>query len=268
MKTPKAFPIRLFLAGLLSVAMLPATAPAVSVNLELALVVDESGSIDASEYALQKQGYVVAFQDPAVQAAIAAIQGGIAVTFIQFDADVQTGIGWTHITDASSANAFATALNNLPRFGNVGTGVANAIRYAYAQFGTEVGLAGNGFESSRQVIDVSGDGANNQNENSNGDATDLVTDVAILAGIDRINGLVISPNDEAGLLNFYQTQVQDGPGAFTVVADDFNDFAQTARDKIFVEVVGVPEGGSTLAYSFIGAIALGLAARKRREARA
>lgn len=53
------------LVMLLSAVMLmsPAPAKAAPVNLELALAVDVSGSIDSTEFALQKTGYVNALNN-------------------------------------------------------------------------------------------------------------------------------------------------------------------------------------------------------------
>jgi len=48
------------------------------------LLVDVSGSVDASEYSLQKTGYVNAFKDAAVQDAIAGLDKGIAVTYAEW----------------------------------------------------------------------------------------------------------------------------------------------------------------------------------------
>lgn len=250
-------------------ALIPSQASAVNVSLELALVVDESGSINATEWALQRDGYVNAFKNPTIQTAIID-SGGIAVTYVQFDAASSQGIGWTLLNDVASINLFADAIAGLARFGDQGTGVAGAIRYATSLFGAEVGLADNGFTSTRQIIDVSGDGRENQSGAQNNVITDQVTDAAIAAGIDRVNGIVISPNGEAGLLTFYQTQVQDGPDSFTLVADDFADFADAIDKKIFAEVTNqpptVPEGGSSVV---LGLLAIGcLAGVQARRSRA
>lgn len=235
-------------------ALIPTQASAVAVSLELALVVDESGSVDDDEWELQRDGYVSAFKSATIQNAIVA-SGGIAVSYIQFDANATAGIGWTLLNDAASINLFADAIAGLARFGDSGTGVAGAIRLAASTFGTEVGLADNGFESTRQIIDVSGDGRENQSGAANNTITGEVGDAAIASGIDRINGIVISPLGEAGLLAFYQTQVQNGPDSFTVVADDFDDFAGAVNNKIFREVTGtVPEGGPGI---LIGLLAIG-----------
>ena len=55
-------------------------AAAVPVAVELALLVDVSGSVDNSEYNLQKTGYVNAFKDAIIQSNIASLTGGIAIT--------------------------------------------------------------------------------------------------------------------------------------------------------------------------------------------
>ncbi|MFN0126329.1 MAG: DUF1194 domain-containing protein [Verrucomicrobiales bacterium] len=267
MKTKSSFLLGLAVLTTGLVALIPTRASAVNVSLELALVVDESGSINNTEWELQRDGYVNAFKNPAIQTAIID-SGGIAVTYIQFDADTNQGIGWTLLNDVASINLFADAIDGLARFGDRGTGVAGAIRFAASLFGTEVGLTDNGFTSTRQIIDVSGDGRENQSGNQNNVITDQVTDAAIAAGIDRVNGIVISPNGEAGLLTFYQTQVQDGPDSFTLVADDFDDFEDAIDKKIFAEVTNqppsVPEGGSSIVLGMV-AIACLAGAKARRS---
>ena len=83
-------------------------AAAVPVAVELALLVDVSGSVDNSEYNLQKTGYVNAFKDAIIQSNIASLTGGIAVTYIEWSGANQQSslVNWTHVTDAASANAF------------------------------------------------------------------------------------------------------------------------------------------------------------------
>ena len=71
---------------------------ATEVDLELALGIDISGSIDPEEARLQRQGYVQAFRDPAIARAIlGGYHGRIAVTFFEWsDAwRQQTLISWT-----------------------------------------------------------------------------------------------------------------------------------------------------------------------------
>src|ERR687896_385245 len=55
------------------------------VDLELVLAVDVSRSMDLTEQALQKDGYVAALQHPEVLAAIrAGMLGRIAVTYVEW----------------------------------------------------------------------------------------------------------------------------------------------------------------------------------------
>lgn len=232
-------------------------AQAVPVGLELVLLVDVSGSVDATEFALQKTGYVQAFQSAAVQNAIlASVGGAIAVTYIEWSGSAQQSqaVGWTLINSAASANAFAAAINGTARAFNGQTAPGSAINFALPLFGSEVGESGNGFESARQVMDVSGDGAQNQ-----GADTSDARDNALNVGVDTINGLAIL--GEAGLQAFYQNNIVGG-GGFLVLADDFADFGAAIQDKLIREISNVPEP-ATLALFGAGLAALALMRRRR-----
>ena len=226
-------------------------AAAVPVALELALLVDVSGSVDNTEYNLQRQGYVDAFNDPGIQAQIAARPGGIAVTYIVWSGanEQSVEVGWTHITDATSAGNFATAVSNVTLdFGGL-TAPGSAINFTVPLF------SGNGFEGTRLVIDVSGDGTEND-----GDDTSDARDAALLAGINAINGLAIGG---ATIETFYQNNIQGGAGSFTIGVSDFDDFPPAVRSKIGREITGVPEPGSL---ALIGLAFAGLAFFRRRRA--
>ncbi|MCL4798307.1 MAG: DUF1194 domain-containing protein [Burkholderiales bacterium] len=118
-------------------------AHAVPVGLELALMADVSGSLGATDFNLQRDGYVAAFENAAIQNAIAALPGGIAVTLVYRSDGQAQSVGWTHITDAASANAFATAIAGAPRPSSGGTGMTAALTFTAALFDD------NGFEGAR-----------------------------------------------------------------------------------------------------------------------
>jgi hypothetical protein len=102
---------------LLSASM--ASAALTPVDLELFLSLDNSGSIDAAEYALQRGGYVSAFQDPTVKAAIASKPNGVAVALGQWSTTAQAPtplIGWSLLKTAADADAFALAISGLTQF--------------------------------------------------------------------------------------------------------------------------------------------------------
>jgi hypothetical protein len=128
------------------------------VDLELALAVDISRSIDEGEALLQRQGYVRAFRDPEV---IQAIRSGvlrrIAVTYFEWAGMTvpEVVVGWTLIEDEASAFAFAEALGRNAPHAARRTSISRAIDFALPLF------EGNGVEGTRRVIDVSGDGPNN-----------------------------------------------------------------------------------------------------------
>ncbi len=223
-----------------SIAAVPAHA--VNVGLELALLVDVSGSVNETEYALQKTGYVNAFNSAAVQDAILGGQlGSIAVSYIEWSGQGQQSVqvGWTLINSVASAKAFATAIKNKARaFSGGSTAIQTAMSFGGGQF------ANNGFDGLRQVIDVSGDGADNDSACVTNAATAACgRDAALAAGVDTINGLPIL--GEAGLLTYYTNNVKGGTGGFVTAANSFDDFAVAVESKLIKEITNeTPEPGS------------------------
>jgi hypothetical protein len=224
-------------------------AAATNVKVELALLVDVSGSVDNTEYNLQKTGYVNAFNNAAIQTLIANTPGGIAVAYIEWSGSAQqsTLVNWTHLTDATSAGAFATAIAGTARAFSGQTAPGSAINYAVTS------IANNTFTGEKKVIDVSGDGQQND-----GFSTSTARNNALAAGIDRINGIAIGA---ASLQTWYANNIQGGTGSFTLGAESFATFQNALNQKLTFEITGTnpstPEGGSTVALLtvMLGAIA-------------
>ncbi len=252
---------RLFAIAVLigfGITLTPTAAQAAPVGVELALIVDVSGSISNAEFNLQRTGYANAFNNPAIQALIAGTPGGIAVTMVYWSGanQQQQVIGWTHITNAAQASAFATAINGTTQLFQGLTAPGSALNFTQPLFNN------NGFEGSKLVIDVSGDGAENDGAN-----TLAARNAALAAGIDQINGLPIL--GEAGLLAFYQNNIQGGGGSFTVPASGFNDFEAAITTKLAREITQgvVPEPMSMAVFGF-GALVAGGLYRRNRKAQA
>jgi len=250
--------VRRFLIGLVVLASLvlaPSQVLATSVDLELLLLVDVSGSIDSSEFALQRTGYVNAFNNPSL---VTAIQNGsigsIAVSLVYWSGtgQQQQAVSWTLINDATSATAFATAVGNAARpYAGGNTALGEALQVGGALF------PNNSFEGTRDVIDVSGDGATNTGiSSSTGRAS------ALAAGVDTINGLVIL--GESGLLAHYQTEVIGGVDPFVIAVSSFDDFGHAIEDKLIGEINGAVPEPLTIVAVACGLGGLGRYIRRRR----
>jgi len=133
-------------------------------------------------------------------------------------------VGWTLIGGEETAVAFSDAIERAPRqlFGG-GTSISGAIDYAATLF------ARSPFQASRRVIDISGDGANNR-----GRSVTLARDAALAAGI-GINGLPILAL-EPDLDRYYYENVIGGPGAFVIVAQNYDTFADAILKKLIAEI--------------------------------
>jgi hypothetical protein len=204
----------------------PARADA-PVDLQLVLAVDASGSVNATRYELQKQGYAAAFRHPRVLQAIRSTPlQAIAVTMAQWTGpalQVQV-VPWSLVNDEKSAHAFAAAIEAAPRqlYGG-GTSISGAIDHGSAL------LQASPFKAGRRVIDVSGDGANNA-----GRLPTRARDDAVRAGI-VINGLPILALDP-DLDRYYENYVIGGPGAFVVAAESYETFADAVLRKLIIEI--------------------------------
>src|SRR3984957_15877611 len=205
------------------------------VDLALAMAIDISGSIDPDEAHLQREGYGQAFRDPViVKAILGGSNGRIAVAYYEWsDAWVQRIlIDWTLLDSEAAIADFASRLAAAPISIARRTSISGAIRYAIPLFGRSP------YESARKVLDISGDGANNDGG--------LVTDMRHEALKERIsiNGLPIMndrPNpfgfpNEADLDEYYLHCVTGGPHSFVEVARNFEDFPRAVRKKRLREV--------------------------------
>jgi hypothetical protein len=221
---------------------LPARAEVpIEVDLELVLAVDVSRSMSPGEREIQRQGYAVALTSPEV---IGAIRGGflgrIGLTYLEWaGTEAQRVIvDWTLIESAEDAIDFAAHIARAVNPGMRRTSISGALLFARARF------ADSPFEAPRQVVDVSGDGPNNQ-----GLPVLTARDLLVSEGV-TINGLPLMTNEGAGsawylpdLDLYYHACVIGGPGAFVVPVYDWSQFASAVRRKLVLEISGLAASG-------------------------
>ena len=206
------------------------------VDLQLVLAVDVSRSIDEVEAELQRRGYTEALTN---QRVIDAILSGenrrIAVCYTEWAGThyQQVVIDWTVIDSPGAAHGFAEKLAEAPRQSQSWTAVGAALAHAGQRFETS------GFTSRRKVIDISGDGRTND-----GPPAELVRDRLVGQGM-VINGLPVMMNrtnfgrpPDLTLDKYYEENVIGGPGAFMIVADNFDQFGRAVRTKLVREISG------------------------------
>lgn len=255
-------------AATVAVLALGLSAPAKAatvVDVQLQLLIDVSGSVDATEFNLQRTGYVNAFNSTAVQDAILAVSdsrvGKIAVQAIYWGTQQAIAVDWTLLDSFAAIQGFATSLNSAARPFSGSTGIGSAINFGVAQF------TDNGFTGGTKVIDVSGDGTSNVGANlATARSAALTT-----GGIDRINGIAIG---NITLLNYYKDNVIGGTGAFALQSTGFDTFDAAIRTKLAAEIRGedptnptpvipLPAAGWLM---FAGLGALVAVGRRRRQA--
>jgi hypothetical protein len=238
--------LRVLLLLLALIAAPPVARAAEPVDLLLVFAADVSRSIDQHKFQLQREGYAAAIADRRVLEAITAGRHKrIAVAFVEWSgvSSQKILIDWSVIDGPESAKKFGDQLVELPRSFAERTSISAGIDFSMSL------LKSAPYQAARRTIDVSGDGTNN----SGRDVT-LARDEAVAAGV-AINGLVIlsdrpmawnpeHTNPPGGLAHYYRTNVIGGPGAFVVVAENFDSFGQAIVKKLIAEIAELPQSGA------------------------
>jgi Protein of unknown function (DUF1194) len=207
-----------------------------SVDIELVIAVDVSYSMDMDELAIQREGYAQAIVSKEfLQALNTGPNNRVALTYFEWSAssDQKIIIPWRVIDGPETADAVANEIMKTPVRRGSRTSISGAINFAMPLFEE------NPYRGLRRVIDISGDGPNN-----NGAPVTGARDAALEKGI-TINGLPImvkepsySTMDIDNLDLYYEDCVIGGPGSFVVTIKDRDKFKEAIRTKLILEVAG------------------------------
>ncbi len=226
------------LAATSALALAPFTADAgeqEKVGMQLILAADVSGSVNTTRYKTQQDGYLEALGDSRVLNVIRELDPPVlAVTFIAWAREQQVMVPWTRIQDARSMDLFRNRLKDAqrPQIG-INTLISRALLFCNRLFDQE-------FTGGRKVIDVSGDGDDNQGIIGLREVRDALVAKGVV-----INGLpiivkppeyIFPPQPPEGLDVYYRNHVVGGEGHVTIESIGFDNFKQAILQKLLLEI--------------------------------
>jgi hypothetical protein len=226
------------LAATSALALAPFTADASAqekVGMQLILAADVSGSVNSTRYKTQQDGYLEALGDSRVLNVIRELDPPVlAITFIAWAREQQVMVPWMRVQDAKSMDLFRNRLKDeqRPQIG-INTLISRALLFCNRLFDQE-------FTGGRKVIDVSGDGDDNQGIVGLRE----VRDALVARGV-VINGLpiivkppeyIFPPQPPEGLDVYYRNHVVGGEGHVTIESIGFDNFKVAILQKLLLEI--------------------------------
>lgn len=221
----------------LALWLTPAASADEPVDVELVLAVDVSLSMSTDELEIQRRGYAAALtHDNVLQAIADGAYGKIAVTYVEWAGTTwqRVIVPWTVIASRADAERVVAQLSAQPPNSARRTSISGAL-----EFGADL-FAESGYQGTKRVIDISGDGPNNQ-----GAPVNLTRDGVVKQGI-VINGLPLMTRggfsgayDVGDLDHYYSDCVIGGPGAFMIPVNDWTQFPEAIRRKLVLELAGL-----------------------------
>ena len=208
------------------------------VDVELFLAVDLSRSMTPYEIEIQRRGYAEALASDQVWNAInGGLIGTVAITYVEWAGEYaqRVVVPWTLIDSREDAQGIAHVIGTQFSDGMRRTSISGALLYAADSIET------NAYQGLRRVIDISGDGPNNQ-----GRPVTRARNSVLEKGI-IINGLPLMTRDEMSRIwdipdldEYYRRCVIGGPGAFVIPVLDWSQFAEAVKRKLVLEISGLP----------------------------
>ena len=206
------------------------------VDVQLVLAADVSLSMSYEELRIQRDGYVAALtHESVIQAIEDGAYGKIALAMFEWAGDEShyLVVPWTVIASRADAEAVAVLIGQQNTNSARRTSISGALDFAGDLF------AESSYRGLRRVVDISGDGPNNQ-----GSPVAEARDRLVAQGI-VVNGLPLMTNggmstvfDVPDLDEYYSYCVTGGPGSFVIPVNDWGQFPEAVRRKLVLELAG------------------------------
>lgn len=190
------------------------------------LGLDVSTSVDAAEYALQRDGVVAALGDPGVQAALFSGAGHVALAVFEWSGSANQALvlDWTRLRNPSDLDRARARIGRAQRSATERTALGAALVYAAQLFSRAPP------DCAARTLDISGDGRSNEGP----EPADIYAALPAYDGI-LVNGLAVGGELE-GVDSYYRDVLIHGPGAFIEIANNYTDFARIMARKLEREI--------------------------------
>jgi Ca-activated chloride channel family protein len=193
--------------------------PVVACDLALILAVDISGSVNKEEFKIQMQGLSAGLRDGVVAEAL--VRGGANIMLVQWagSSRQEISVPWTEVASFDALDELAARIDATPRaWRDYSTAIGDALEFSLEQFDAAASCK-------RRVIDVSGDGINNEGTEPRN------VHAALQAGGVTVNALVIEGTSQNSTGYFWENVIT-GEGAFVVTANNFSEYPEKMRQKL------------------------------------
>ncbi|MCO6390778.1 DUF1194 domain-containing protein [Aliihoeflea aestuarii] len=206
------------------------------VDVQLVIAADVSLSMSYEELQIQREGYIAALtHDSVIRAIEDGAYGRIALAMFEWAGDQSQHmvVPWTVIASRADAEAVAARMAGVQTNSARRTSISGALDFAGDLF------AESDYRGLRRVVDISGDGPNNQGGPVVEARERLVAQGIVVNGLPMMtDGGMSSVFDVPNLDEYYSNCVIGGPGAFVVPVNDWDQFPEAVRRKLVLELAG------------------------------
>ncbi|WP_413849271.1 DUF1194 domain-containing protein [Albidovulum sp.] len=198
-----------------------ATPASPACRLALALGIDVSRSVDARDYAIQREGLLAALADRVIVDAFLKPEDRVALAVFEWSGQAQQDIvlDWTEVAGEADLARIRDRIAGHRRVADhLPTGLGAALDFGRT-------LLDRAPDCLARTLDISGDGRSNDGRKP--EEVYAAEDF----GETLVNGLPIGGH-EADIAIYYRTRVIHGQGAFVEIARTQDDFPRAIRRKL------------------------------------